>query len=237
MRQAQRLSGICIDALVSFSNESTLFKVHARERRQAGFGHQCLYTSPRTPPGRRDGTAWPRFVDDIARVISSRLQSVSFGPLSGTSLGLLQRFEEADVDFSRVIEANSACADAWKRRGQVRASQRRSEDAMKDLSHAMSLTPLDGEIFYERGCCRRCLKDFASAKVHVCELQRAAGIADRFVYLSGRSISRRLSSEGTTPLHAIGRSLSATPSWGSRRRRSSRIALRYRWSRATPRVG
>lgn len=121
---------------------------------------------------------------------------------AGTTFGLLQRFEEADADFSRVIEANGTCADALKRRGQMRASQGRIADAMQDLTHALSLTPLDGEILYEQGCCQRSLHDFAAAKVCACRchVRSACGGSHRSLSIFVAA-GRLREGTGPWPLH------------------------------------
>lgn len=91
----------------------------------------------------------------------------------GTAYALGQELEKADADFTTAIAADQTCADAWKRRGQVRAARNQDSEALVDLSTAVQLDKTgDEELLHQRGLVwyklrnfRRAIEDFRKSAI------------------------------------------------------------------------
>ena len=92
---------------------------------------------------------------------------------AGLRLMAATRYEEAALNFSRVIDLTPQFADAYRMRGRVHVAEYSPDAAIQDFSQVIALHPHDSGALLERGFAYLDDKDYANA---VADAERALAL-------------------------------------------------------------
>ncbi len=82
---------------------------------------------------------------------------------AGMRLFAATRYEQAGLNFSRVIDLRPDFADAYRMRGRVYMAEYSPDPAIQDFTKVIELEPTDAAAWVERGSARLDKKDYANA--------------------------------------------------------------------------
>jgi tetratricopeptide (TPR) repeat protein len=82
---------------------------------------------------------------------------------AGLRLMTATRYEQAALNFSRVIDLKPDFADAYRMRGRVYVAEYRPDPAIQDFTKVIQLVPGDATALVERGFARLDKKDYSNA--------------------------------------------------------------------------
>ena len=86
---------------------------------------------------------------------------------------ILQKFPEAEADFTKAIEKDPKYADAYNYRGKVKGAQKKYDEGIKDVNKALELDPGNALYYYNRATIYNAKGDHVKAET---DFTKAIGI-------------------------------------------------------------
>ncbi len=129
---------------------------------------------------------------------------------AGVRLMAATRYEQAALNFSRVIDLRPDFADAYRMRGRVYVAEYSPDLAIQDFSKVIELDPGDAMAWVERGSARLDKKDYANA---IADADRAIALdPKRWRAHNLRGAAQRAAGKPDLALADFARALALEPS-------------------------